>query len=63
MILGKMKIPLLGGPLLTNLLSCWELDETSGTTVYDAKGSKNGTSYNASINQTGFLGPTWIQRI
>jgi len=42
--------------LLTNLISCWELDETSGTVVYDAHASNNGTNNGpAAINQTGII--------
>jgi hypothetical protein len=39
--------------LLNNLLSVWELDETTGSTVYDSYGSNNGTIVGASLNQSG----------
>ena len=40
-------------PVLNNLISCWELDETSGTTVVDAHGTNNGTNSGATIGATG----------
>jgi len=42
-----------GNGLLNNLISVWDLDETTGTTVYDSHGSYNGTNSGATINQTG----------
>ena len=40
--------------LLTDLLSYWKLDETSGTTLTDAHGSNNLTAGNTAIvNKTG----------
>lgn len=39
--------------LKTNLISVWEMDETSGTTVTDSHGSNDGTNYNCTVNQTG----------
>jgi len=42
--------------LLNNLISCYELDETSGSTAYDSHGSNDGTINGATINQTGKIG-------
>lgn len=42
--------------LKEGLLSCWELDEISGTVVYDSHGINNGTNVGATINQTGIIG-------
>lgn len=39
--------------LLTGLVSYYKLDETTGTTAYDAHGSNDGTVVGATINQTG----------
>ncbi|MBC7088671.1 MAG: LamG domain-containing protein, partial [Tissierellales bacterium] len=39
--------------LLSNLISIWELDETSDTTVIDSHASHNGTNNGAIINQEG----------
>lgn len=39
--------------LLDGLVSMWELQEESGTTVYDSTESYNGVNNNALINQTG----------
>lgn len=41
--------------LLTGLVSYWKLDETTGTTAYDAHGSNDGTITGATINQTGII--------
>lgn len=41
--------------LLTGLLAYWKLDETSGTTLYDALSNKNITT-TGTVNQTGILG-------
>lgn len=60
MILGKMLPTAVAGSggttLKTNLISCWEFDETSGTIMYDSHNSNNGTINGATINQTGKLG-------
>jgi len=56
MILGKMNIPNVGvgaNALLTNLISCWEFSESSGSTLYDLHGSNNGSISGATINQAG----------
>jgi len=42
--------------LKENLISVWELDETSGTTAYDSYGSYDFTHSNVTINQTGKSG-------
>jgi hypothetical protein len=39
--------------LCDGLISCWEFDETSGTTAIDANGNNDGTIDGATINQTG----------
>jgi len=38
--------------LLTDLISVWELDETSAGAVVDSHGSNNGVNYNCTINQS-----------
>lgn len=38
--------------LLTNLLSIWEMDETTGTTIYDGHGSNNLTLSGGLLEQT-----------
>lgn len=43
-----------GTTLKTGLISCWEFDETSGTTAYDSYGSNNGIISGALIAQSGF---------
>jgi hypothetical protein len=55
MILGKLNIPLVGSFLKNNLISCWEFEETSGTTMYDSHNSNNGTINGSTVNQTGKL--------
>lgn len=47
--------------LKNGLFSCWELDETSGTTVNDSYtyGSRNGVNYNCTVNQTGKIGKAY----
>jgi len=42
--------------LLTNILSYYKLDETSGTSIADSAGSSPGTVSGATINQTGKIG-------
>jgi len=42
--------------LVTDLISSWELEETSGTTAYDELGTNNGTNNGATINQSGKIG-------
>lgn len=62
MILGKLQLT---GPtdqttLKNGLLACWEFDETSGSTAYNATGSApHGANAGATINQTGKLGRSW----
>jgi hypothetical protein len=59
MILGKLNIPVItggGSTLKNNLIACWELDETSGTTAYDSNGSNNCSINGATINQAGKIG-------
>ena len=41
--------------LKTNLISCWEFNETSGVISNDAHSTNNGTIVGATINQTGKL--------
>lgn len=51
-----LSAPLLAfGQLNDNLVSMWELNETSGTTISDATGNNDGTLANATLNQTGIL--------
>lgn len=61
MILGKMqvqKVPAFSVAGLKNgLVSCWEMDETSGTIAYDSHGSNHGSIGNQTvINQAGKCG-------
>jgi hypothetical protein len=42
-------------PLLDSLIAVYEMDETAGTTVYDAYGDNDGTT-NSTPNQTGIIG-------
>lgn len=46
--------------LLNGLLACWEMNETSGTTVVDECGVYNGTNLGATINQTGKLNKAYL---
>jgi hypothetical protein len=46
--------------LKASLISCWEFDETSGTTSNDSHGSNNGTITGATINQTGKLDKAYL---
>lgn len=46
--------------LKTNLISVWELDETSGTTAYDEFGSNDGTNTSATVNQTGKINQCYL---
>lgn len=44
-------------PLTNGLISCWEFDETSGTTAYDSHGSNDLThGGSVQVNQTGKIG-------
>lgn len=36
-----------------NLIAYYRMEETSGSTMYDSKGSYNGTMYNVTLDQTG----------
>lgn len=49
-----------GNGLLSGLISVWELDETSGTTVNDSYGSNNGTNTGATVNQSGLIGTSYL---
>lgn len=52
MILGKLNIPIAGNALKNSLISCWEFEETLGTTLYDANGNWHFTANNSPlINQ------------
>ena len=52
MILGKLNIPNAGNTLKNSLISCWEFEETAGTTLYDANGNWHFTANNTPlINQ------------
>jgi hypothetical protein len=44
-----------GNPLLIDLVSCWEFNETSGTTAIDSHGTQNGIYSLCTLNQTGIL--------
>ena len=47
--------------LLNNLISCYELDETSGSTAYDSHGSNDGTHYdNPTLNQSGKINKCYL---
>ena len=41
------------------MISYWSLDETSGTTAYDALGVNNGNIVSATINQPGPIGTSY----
>ena len=45
--------------LKTNLLSCWEFNEISGTVLNDLHGSKDFTNVGATIKATGHLGRSY----
>ncbi len=45
--------------LKEGLISCWEFDETSGSTAYDAHGTNDGTITNCTLNQTGLIGTSF----
>lgn len=49
-----------GTTLKTELISAFELDEPSGTTVNDAYGSNNGTNTGATVNQSGLIGQCYL---
>jgi len=42
-------------PLLVDLVSCWEFNETSGTTAIDSHGMQDGTYSLCTLNQAGIL--------
>lgn len=46
--------------LTSGLVSVWEFDETSGTSLNDSYGNNNGTNYGATINQTGTVGMSYL---
>jgi hypothetical protein len=60
MILGKLLIPQAGTTLKSGLISCWELEETGGSTAYDSHGSNNLTSVGATVNQSGKIGKGYL---
>lgn len=41
--------------LFTDLLSCWEMNESSGSVVIDSHSRQNGINYGATVNQLGKL--------
>jgi len=41
--------------LKDGLISCWEFDETSGTTAEDSHADNDGTNNGATVNQTGLI--------
>jgi hypothetical protein len=45
--------------LSDNLVAYYKLDETSGTTAYDALGNYNGTNNGATVNQSGKIGKAY----
>lgn len=45
--------------LLSGVISVWELNETSGTTAFDAHGSNDGANNSAVVNQSGILGTSY----
>lgn len=45
--------------LAAGLIAYWKLDETSGTTATDSKGSNDGVNTNALVNQTGQIGASY----
>jgi len=59
MILGKLKIPQVGTTLKNGLISCWEFEETTGTTVYDSHGANNMVRSGATVNQAGKTGKAY----
>ena len=47
--------------LFDGLISCWGLDEASGTTAYDSTGYSNGTIQNGTtVNQAGKVGTSYL---
>ena len=60
MILGKMLLPLPGTTLKNGLISCWEFDEASGSSINDSFSSNTltaGGTYTS--NQTGKVGTAY----
>lgn len=56
-----MKMQIVGTTLRNGLISCWEFDETAGTTAYDSTANNHdGTIVNATINQTGKLNTAYL---
>lgn len=49
--------------LRRDLVSCWELDETSGSTVYDSYGGINGSLSNVAINQSGKINKAYLSNV
>jgi len=49
-----------GGRKVSDLISVWEYNETSGNVVYDSHGSNDGISYNVLVNQTGLLDKSYL---
>lgn len=59
MILGKLLVPQAGTTLKNGLISCWEFEETSGSTAYDNHGANNLTNSGATVNQAGKTGKAY----
>lgn len=57
-VLASQSAPAPETGLKAALVSVWELDEASGSTSFDAHSSNNGTSLNATVNQTGITNIT-----
>lgn len=53
MIHVPLLLPVVGTTLKNGLVSVWELNETSGTDVFDAHGSNDGVNNGATVNQVG----------
>ncbi len=56
LLFSCLSISLFAQSLTSGLVSVWEFNETSGTSVADAYGSNNGTVNGATINQVGKIG-------
>jgi hypothetical protein len=53
---ANLVVPPASNTLLNDLVACWEMDETSGTTAVDSHGSHDGAiSGGVTINQTSFV--------
>jgi len=49
--------------LLDDLIGYWKLDETSGTTAYDAMTANDGTNTNCTVNQTGQIDKAYLTQV